>query len=139
VRNNQNLVKHGIHLHMHSNVPNVQATFPFVQLSRKPQDLLAKGVGHRVCALFPILCRITSIAPGRIPRLKTVHCIVCWPAGPLGRHKAWNGARTRNAGYDVLPSQDFREHTLPNSTFICMKYTYTSISEHSCLPYKTVT
>lgn len=33
VCNNHNLVKHGIQLHMHSNVRNVQATFPFVQLS----------------------------------------------------------------------------------------------------------
>jgi len=52
VCNNQNPVKHGIHLQMHSNARNVQATFPFVQLPRKPQDLLAKRVGHEVCALF---------------------------------------------------------------------------------------
>jgi hypothetical protein len=70
---------------------------------------------------FTIICRITSIAPGTFLRFKTVHCTVCSPAVPLRRHKAWDGARTRNAGYDVLPLQGFRVHKLPNSTFICTK------------------
>jgi len=52
VCNNKSLVKHGIHLHMHSNVRNVQGTFPFVQLSRTPQDLLSKCVMHEVCAIL---------------------------------------------------------------------------------------